>query len=284
MDIGTAKLPASERRGIRHHLLDTLDGPRAGDGRGVPGLGARGHRATCAARARRRCWSAARRSTPARSSTGSTSRAPTRRSAPGWEAELAERSDRRRSTHGSSERDPEAPPRDPPRERPPHRPRPRGDRADRPAVHGQPARVLEYVDAHTVQIGVDIDRADPRRADRRAGRRDVRQRLRRRGASACSTRAWPSGRTASRAIGYREVVAAPARRAHRAGGPRADRDGHPAVRAPAGLVVPQGPADRLGRARRPRAGRQGAAIGPVTGRLSKIGRAPAATRGARLDA
>ena len=40
MDIGTAKLPPAERRGIPHHLLDRLDGARAGDGGGVPGLGA----------------------------------------------------------------------------------------------------------------------------------------------------------------------------------------------------------------------------------------------------
>ena len=26
MDVGTAKLPVAERRGIPHHLLDTLDG------------------------------------------------------------------------------------------------------------------------------------------------------------------------------------------------------------------------------------------------------------------
>ena len=42
MDIGTAKLPEAERRGIPHHLLDTLTRPRPGHGRGVPGLGA-GH-------------------------------------------------------------------------------------------------------------------------------------------------------------------------------------------------------------------------------------------------
>ena len=44
MDIGTAKLPPHERRGIAHHLLDGLDVTEAGHGRAVPGLGPRGDR------------------------------------------------------------------------------------------------------------------------------------------------------------------------------------------------------------------------------------------------
>ena len=46
MDIGTAKLPAAERRGVPHHQLDVLDVTRGGERRGVP---ARGPRATSTA-------------------------------------------------------------------------------------------------------------------------------------------------------------------------------------------------------------------------------------------
>ena len=49
--------------------------------------------------------------------------------------------------------------------------------------------------------------ADPRPPDRAAGRRDVRGRVRRGGASACSAAGLREGRTAASAIGYREVTA-----------------------------------------------------------------------------
>ena len=38
MDIGTAKLPDHERRGIPHHLLDLLEVTEPADGGGVPAL------------------------------------------------------------------------------------------------------------------------------------------------------------------------------------------------------------------------------------------------------
>ena len=44
MDVGTAKLPAAERRGVPHHLLDVLDIDETGLGGAVPAAGARGHR------------------------------------------------------------------------------------------------------------------------------------------------------------------------------------------------------------------------------------------------
>ena len=80
---------------------------------------------------------------------------------------------------------------------------------------------LEYADPHTVQIGVDIDRDDPRRAHRRPGRGDVRQRLRRGGAP--PPRPGP-GRGPHRTARDRLPRGGrpPARRAHRAGGPRPD--------------------------------------------------------------
>ena len=42
MDIGTAKLPVDERRGVVHHLLDLLDVGEPATVARVPGLGARG--------------------------------------------------------------------------------------------------------------------------------------------------------------------------------------------------------------------------------------------------
>ena len=82
MDIGTAKLPVAERRGIPHHLLDILTSASrspwpsssSGPARCWP---------TSVAVARCRSWSADRRSTPGRSWTGSSSPGPTRRSATG---------------------------------------------------------------------------------------------------------------------------------------------------------------------------------------------------------
>ena len=49
MDIGTAKLPVAERRGIPHHLLDTLDVPRP-----PPSRSSRAGRATVIAELRER--------------------------------------------------------------------------------------------------------------------------------------------------------------------------------------------------------------------------------------
>ena len=44
MDIGTAKLPAAERRGIRHHQLDVLDVTEEASVAGLPGRRAGRHR------------------------------------------------------------------------------------------------------------------------------------------------------------------------------------------------------------------------------------------------
>ena len=231
MDVGTAKLPEAERRGIPHHLLDTLTVREPATVAEFQGWARDGDRPAPRRAVRRRCWSAARRSTPARSSTGSSSRAPTTTSAPGWEQELAERGPQ--ALHAVlAERDPDAAARILPEN---------GRRIVRALevveLTGRPFSAslptLEYADPHTVQIGVDIDRETLDRADRRAGRRDVRQRLRRGGPPPARPR---PGRGPHRAPGDRlpRGGRAPARRAHRGGGPRADRarppGGSPAAR------------------------------------------------------
>ena len=254
MDIGTAKLPVG--RAPRHpapppRRCSTCT--RAGHRGGVPALAATSI-ADSAARGGCRSWSAARRSTPARSSTASSSPAPTRRCARGWRRELGR--GRRRALHARlAERDPAAAARILPEQRPPRRPRPRGRRDHRPAVHGQPARAGVRRPAHGPGRRRHRPR-DPRPAHRGAGGRDVRRR-----ASSTEVRhlldhGLPRGRTAPRAIGYREVLAhlaASSPRPRRGSGPRTRRG----VRPPAGLLVPQGPPRRLGPLRRPRPRRAG---------------------------
>ena len=204
MDIGTAKLPVAERRGIPHHLLDMLDvtepatvahfqgwaraaiadirEPRrdAGAGGRLGALHPRDrrplrvprHRRVAAPRARGR---ARARSADPPSTTGSRASIPRppRRSSP---TTAAARSAPSRSIALTG----------------------------RPYGAGLPR--LEYVDPLTVQIGVDIDRPTlderiARRVDemfaaglRRGGRGPPRPRPRRRPL------------TAQRAIGYREVI------------------------------------------------------------------------------
>ena len=67
MDIGTAKLPPSERRGVPHHLLDVWDVTETGERRGVPAAGPRRRSTSCGRAGVRRCSSAARASTSGRS-------------------------------------------------------------------------------------------------------------------------------------------------------------------------------------------------------------------------
>ena len=259
MDIGTAKLPPAERRGIPHHLLDTLDVREPATVAQFQALGARRSSPSCARRARRRCWWAAPRSTPGRSSTASSSPAPTRRCARGWEAEL-ERVGPHALHAGLAELDPEAAARMLPEN---------GRRIVRALevieLTGRPYSaslpVLEYADPHTVQIGVDIDRPtlDARIEQRVDG--DVRGRLRRRGRAGCSTRASPRAAPPRARSATARWWRTCARRAHRDRGPRADRLRDPPLRAAPGRLVPQGPADRLAAPRRPRPGRQGARRG-----------------------
>ena len=116
---------------------------------------------------------------------------------------------------------------------------------------------LVYADPHAVQIGVDIDRPDPRRPDRAPGRgmleagfvAEVERLL----AAGLREGGRPAGRSATARCGV------PRRRADARRGARADRDRDPAVRPPAGLVVPQGPPHRLGAVRRPATCRAGLA-------------------------
>ena len=155
MDVGTAKLPGRSAAGSRT-TCSTSRGHRAGDRRAVPGLGARRDRRHPRPRRDARCWSAARRSTPARSSTASSSPAPTTSVRRELEVELE-----RVGSHALHQRlagvDPEAAAQILPDN---------GRRVVRAlevvALTGRPYSAslprLEYVDPLTVQVGVDIDR------------------------------------------------------------------------------------------------------------------------------
>ena len=143
---------------------------------------------------------------------------------------------------------------------------------------------LRYHYPGAVQIGVDIDRET---LDRRIEERveamwaagfvaEVRELL---------GHGLREGRTASRALGYQQVLAFLDGRAHRAGGQGEDRERDPAVRAAAGQLVPQGPAHHLGALRGPRPGGEGAGggrPGPVrVRRVSRDGPARGAGRASR---
>ena len=206
MDIGTAKLPPAERRGIPHHLLDLLAVPRPGHGRGVPG---RARAAIAELRAARRPpvlvggsalytraildrfeFPGHRRRGPAR---GSRPSSPQRRAgAP--------------CTSGCATCDPEAAARILARERPPHRAGPGGRRDHRPALQRQPPDARVRRPAHRP------DRRrhrppDPRRADRAAGGPRCSTAASSTRSSGCSTPGWPRAAPPRRAIGYREVAA-----------------------------------------------------------------------------
>ena len=175
----------------------------------------------------------------------------------GWRRELDRARARRRCTTGCATVDPEAAGRILARQRAPHRPRPRGRRAHRPALHRHPADPGVRRPAHRPDRRRHRP-ADPRRADRAAGRGDVRGRLRRGGRAPARPRAWPRaaprrGRSATarwRRTSPATCTLAEAReqtvQATRRFARRQD------------VVVPQGPAHRLGAVRRPRPGRAGA--------------------------
>ena len=254
MDVGTAKLP-EERRGIPHHLLDTLDvrdpatvaqfqawareaiaGPRSrgaggGAGRWLRALHPRDHRPLRVPRHRR-------------GGAGD----------PGGRARRARPAPR--STERLADLDPQAAAKIIPEN---------GRRTVRAleviALTGRPYTAslptLEYADPRTVQIGVDIDRPtlDARIEQRvdhmfEAGFVDEVDRLLKDGLA--------EGRTASRAIGYAQVASYLRGELSLAEARERTIERHPPVRAPPGLLVPQGPADRVGALRRPGPGGEGA--------------------------
>ena len=204
MDVGTAKLPASERRGIPHHLLDTLtvrEPATVAEFQGwarevIDRLRGRGYDA-----------GAGRRLGALHPRDPRPVRVPGHRRGGPRQAGAASSpsADRRRCTTCSTERDPDAAARILPEN---------GRRIVRALevveLTGRPFSaslpVLEYADPHTVQIGVDIDRET---LDERIAARvdamftsgfveEVRHLL---------DHGLAEGRTAPRAIGYREVVA-----------------------------------------------------------------------------
>ena len=178
MDVGTAKLPPDRRRGIPHHLLDTLTvrepATVAEFQRWARDVIDAAPRAAYDARPRRRVRALhASGAGPVRVPRhGSGHPRPVGAGARGARCgRPPPAAGRSRSRGGRA---------DPPRERPAHRPRAGGDRADRPAVQREPAGDGVRRPAHRP------DRCrhrpgDARPADRRAGRRHVRRRVRRRG-------------------------------------------------------------------------------------------------------
>jgi tRNA dimethylallyltransferase len=203
MDVGTAKLPVSERRGIPHHLLDTLTvrepatvAAFQGWARGVIGR-LRGAGTTPVLVGGSALYT---RAILDRFEFPGTDDATRER----WERQLAERG--AAALHAVlAERDPDAAARIIPEN---------GRRVVRALevieLTGRPYSAslptLEYADPHTVQLGVDIDREtlDRRIADRvdamfASGFVDEVRHLLDHGLA--------EGRTAPRAIGYRDVVA-----------------------------------------------------------------------------
>ena len=244
MDVGTAKLPVAERRGIPHHLLDTARrcasrppwrSSRAGRRAVIADLRARGAAPVLVGGS-----ALYTRAVLDRFEFPGTDDAVRAR----LEAELAEVG--ADALHRRlAEVDPEAAARILPDN---------GRRVVRALevveITGRPFTAslprLEYADPRTVQVGVDIDRPtldarieQPRRPRcSRDGFVDEVARLLERGA----------GRGPHRLAGDRlpRGGGAPRRRADPRRGARAHRDRDPPVRPPPGLVVPQGPAHRLG--------------------------------------
>jgi tRNA dimethylallyltransferase len=203
MDVGTAKLPEAERRGIPHHLLDTLTVRE-------PATVAEFQRWARDVIDRLR----ARRRTPVLvgGSALYTRAILDRFEFPGTDDAVRARWQRELETHGPHrlhgvlrERDPDAAERIlPDNGRRIVRALEVGELTGRPYAASLP--VLEYADPRTVQIGVDIDREtlDERIAARvdamfASGFVDEVRHLLGRGLA--------EGRTAPRAIGYREVMA-----------------------------------------------------------------------------
>ena len=137
---------------------------------------------------------------------------------------------------------------------------------------------LEYADPRTVQVGVDIDRATlDARIEQRvhqmydAGLVDEVARLLEAGLA--------EGRTASRAIGYREAQLVLAGELDARRGPAAHRLRDPPLRAPPDGVVAQGPPHHLAALRRRRparasAGRRGAGARLTARAPARVVRAP----------
>ena len=228
MDIGTAKLPVAERRGIAHHLLDTHDVTRDRDRGAVPGAGRA--RSIADLRARADGAGPGRRLRALHPGDRGPLRVPGHRRGRPVRARgrAGARSARRRCTRGCAPLDPEAAARILLEN---------GRRMVRALevieITGRPYSAslphLEYADPRTVQLGVDIDRPTLDARIERRVERDVRPGLRRRGRAAAGRPGWPRGVTASRAIGYREVAAYLARRAHPRRGAGAHRRRRPAA-------------------------------------------------------
>ncbi len=176
MDIGTAKLPPGQRRGVPHHLLDIWPIPKSAAVAEYQQLARsrdrRHPRARPAARPRRRLRPVpARRARPPRVPGGvpGDPRAPLRRTRRARCTGPARRT--RRARPGGGRRHPGD-------QRTADRARARGHRADRPALHRDDAGLR-------VRVRHGVRRAGPRRprrSRRTARRRDDRARLRRRGA------------------------------------------------------------------------------------------------------
>ena len=248
MDIGTAKLPPAERRGIAHHLLDILDVTEP------------------ATVAQFQVWARdaigdirGRGATPVLvgGSALYTRAIIDRFEFPGTDESLRRELEAELERVGSpalhapaGRRRPDGGRPDHPRQRAPRRTSPGGHRAHRPALQRQPPApgVRRPAD---VQIGVDIDRPtlDERIAQRvdemfAGGFVEEVEALLARGLARGAYRA-PRDRLPR---GHR----LPRRRPDAGRGDRADQGRHPALLAAPGRVVPQGPAHRLGRPRRPR--------------------------------
>ncbi len=243
MDIGTAKLPVAERRGIRHHLVDVLDvreeasvaefqatGPCGGRGLPCPRRGAgagRRLRALHAGRARpaRLPRHGSRGPAPARARPGRAGVGRPARPVAGT-----------RPRGGRSHRE---------GERTPDRARVGGGRADRGSVRrADAASVVRLPGGRAGRRGHRPGR--PRRADHPPGRPDVGRRTGRGGTT--RSRRWASGRAGPRAGRWatnRCWRSWPARSTEEESR-RPHRGRDPTVRASAGRVVPQGPPGALG--------------------------------------
>ena len=258
MDIGTAKPTADERSVVPHHLFDVLDVTETASSPSSRRMAREHDRRVPSAGESPRSWSAVRRCTYAPCSTGSTSRAPTRRCGSGGRL-----SSRREVPRRCTPSSPGATPR-PPRtscrtQRSPHRPCARGHRAHRRTVRGDDA---------AVRVGVrrrhpDRARRATRRARRTAGRtrrRDVGRRASSTRYARCARSASSDGFTASRALGYQQILAFLRGETTRGRSARGDGHRHPQVRPSPGPRLPQGPPHPLAPVRRRRPRRPSASL------------------------
>ena len=244
MDIGTAKLPLDERRGIPHHQLDVLDVTQEATVAAYQQAARADLAAIAAPGPPRRCSSAVPASTCGLRSTGSTSRRPTPRCGPRLEA------DGRAPRCGGA-----APP--------PARERIREAAAQiLPGNVRRVVRALEVIEitgrpfsasmptrefvAPAVMLGLRVDRAV---LDERIGRRVERmwEAGLRAETEALLERGLREGVTASRAIGYSQAIAVVDGVPGRDAGASRHRPGDPPLRPPPGVLVPPGPAHLLAR-------------------------------------